>query len=109
MPVDIEDIDIKLQPSGAKSRISSEADYIVNPVLLGAAMKPSQWEDQYEDESVMSLDAMATERLKQFTDEYENLMKIENEDDRIIIKDQLFLVYGKLIRKQVREEKKNRK
>ena len=98
VPIDIEDI--KLQPSGAKSRISSEArepEYITNPAMIAAAMKPSQWDDQYEDESVLS--EMATERLKQFTDEYENLMKIENEDDRIIIKDQLFLVYGKIIRK----------
>lgn len=36
-------------------------------------------------------------------------MKIDDEDARILIKDQLFLVYGKIIRKQVREEKKNRK
>ena len=63
--------------SAAKSRISSNAadmDYITNPALLGAAMKPSQWQDEYEDESVLS--DMATERLRQFTDEYENLMKI---------------------------------
>lgn len=36
----------------------------MNPVMLGAAMKPSQWDDQYEDASELSLDAMATERLK---------------------------------------------
>ena len=36
-------------------------------------------------------------------------MCIEGEDDRILMKDHLFLVYGKVIRKQVRGEKKARK
>lgn len=45
------------------------------------------------------LGPMATERLRQFTEDYENLMHVEDDNDRILIKNQLFEVYGKIIRK----------
>jgi hypothetical protein len=37
------------------SRAESEADFLVNPLLINVGMKPAQWEEEYEDESALSL------------------------------------------------------
>lgn len=72
---------------------------LVNPLLIGVvAQKKPEWDDRLEEEDPM-LSEMATERLKQFTDDYEMLMHLEDDDQRILIKNHLFEVYGKIIRK----------
>ena len=46
-----------------------------------------------------TLDEMATERLKQFTEDYDALVQVKDETSRIMMKNHLFMVYDKVLRK----------
>lgn len=76
-------------------------------MLQGAAYQTSKFDKNLENdfdgaEATLNFD---TGKLKQFTDEYEILKQIEDEDQRILLKQWLFFKYEKEIKQQTREEK----
>lgn len=83
--------------------------HLVNNVMLqGNGKMPTSrfenaMEDDFEDADVtMKTD---TERLKQYPEEYEWLMSLENTEKHIIGKQMLFLKHEKELRKQAKREK----
>lgn len=65
-------------------------EYIVNPVLLNAMpYQTSRFDKKLEDDFEGADETMPleTERLKQFEEEYSMLMAIEDENQRILLKE----------------------
>lgn len=57
----------------------------------------SRFDNKYEDDfdgANVTLD-MQTDRLKQFPDDYEALNSVENQDERILMKQMIFMKYEK--------------
>jgi hypothetical protein len=71
---------------------------LINPVMLqGAAYQTSKFDKNLENdfegaEATLNFD---TSRLKQFPDEYDVLNKVEDEDQKILLKQWLFFKYEK--------------
>lgn len=52
---------------------------------------------------------MNTERLKQFPEDYEAINSIECPDQRILLKQVIFMKYEKILKKQAKQERKRKK
>jgi len=65
--------------------------------MCGAMQLSSRFDNKYEDDfdgANVTLD-MQTDRLKQFPDDYEALNSVENQDERILMKQMIFMKYEK--------------
>jgi hypothetical protein len=61
---------------------------VVNPVMVGAMQLTSKFDNKYEDDfegANVTMD-MATDRIRQFPEDYEALNSIANPDERILLK-----------------------
>lgn len=56
----------------------------------------------------MTLD-MNTDRLRQFPEDYAAINSIDNPDERIILKQVVFMKYERLLKKQAKLERKRKK
>ena len=64
----------------------------------------SKFDNKYEEDfegANVTLD-MATDRLKQFPDDYEAINSIDNIDERIIMKQIVFMKHERLLKKQAK-------
>ena len=59
----------------------------------------SKFENIYEDKDMNVTLDMNTDRLRQFPDEYEMLMNVDDPDNRIILKQVIFMKYEKMLKK----------
>lgn len=81
----------KLREAEAKEleeNYENGVDYVMNPVMVGAMHQTSQFDAKYEDDyegANITID-MATERLKQFPEDYQAINSIECPDQRILLK-----------------------
>lgn len=84
-----------------------DGEYLVNPVFLGAVYQTSRFdkalEDDYEDADQTL--PFETDRLRQYTDEYEMIMHVEDEEQRILLKQWLFMIHEKELKSQAKKEK----
>lgn len=80
--------------------------------MVGAMKLPeSKFDNQYEDDfegANVTLD-MATERLRQFPEDYEAVNSIGNPDERILLKQVVFMKYERILKKQAKTERKKKK
>jgi hypothetical protein len=80
---------------------------LVNPVFLGAVYQTSRFdkalEDDYEDADQTL--PFETDRLRQYADEYEMIMHVEDEEQRILLKQWLFMIHEKELKSQAKKEK----
>lgn len=104
----------KLMEAEAKeldANYENGVDYVMNPVMVGAMHQTSHFDANYEDDyegANLTLD-MATERLRQFPEDYEAINSIECPDQRILLKQVLFMKYEKLLKKQAKQDRKRKK
>ena len=69
--------------------------------MMGAMQMSSKFDSKLEDDydgANVTMD-MQTERLKQFPQDYEAINSIENPDERIIMKQIVFMKYEKILKK----------
>jgi hypothetical protein len=52
---------------------------------------------------------MKTERLRQFPAEYEAINSVKNPDERVILKQVIFMQFEKILKKQAKVERKKKK
>ena len=79
--------------------------------MIGAMQMSSKFDSKLEDDydgANVTID-MQTERLKQFPQDYEAINSIENPDERIIMKQIVFMKYEKILKKQAKMERKRKK
>jgi hypothetical protein len=81
---------------------------LVNPIMLqGVTYQTSKFDKNLENdfdgaEATLNFD---TSRLKQFTEDYDVLAKIDDEDQKILLKQWLFFKYEKVLKQQHKEER----
>ena len=76
------DYEVDKKNSDTDSEFVHGVDYVANPVMVGAMHQTSHFDAQYEDDfegANITLD-MATERLRQFPEDYEAINSIECPD-----------------------------
>lgn len=79
--------------------------------MVGAMQLSSKFDNKFEEDydgANVTLD-MNTDRLRQFPDDYEAINSIENIDERIIMKQIVFMKYERLLKKQAKMERKLKK
>lgn len=102
---------IEAEAKELEENYENGVDYVMNPVMVGAMHQTSAFDAKYEDDfegANITMD-MATERLKQFPDDYEAINSIECPDQRILMKQVLFMKYEKLLKKQAKQDRKRKK
>ena len=80
---------LKSTPKNDERMVQNEADdYITNPVMCQAMNLSSKFDKNLEDDydgANVTLD-MKTDRLRQFPEVYDDLKRIQDPDERIILK-----------------------
>jgi|TARA_B110001450_G_scaffold232524_1_gene235157 hypothetical protein len=66
--------------------------------MVGAMQLESGFDAKYEDEGNMTID-MATDRLQQFPDAYEAINAVDDPNERIILKQLLFMKHERILQK----------
>lgn len=83
---------------------------LVNPILVNPnPMGTSKFDKELEsDDDAGATLIFDTGRLQQFSEDYAHLQSLENTDQKIIVKQLLFMKYEGLLKMQAKEEKRIR-
>lgn len=79
--------------------------------MVAAMQQTSKFDNKYEDDfegANVTLD-METERIRQFPEDYEAINSVNNPDERILMKQVVFMKYERILKKQAKQERKKKK
>ena len=80
---------------------------MVGAMNAGTSKFDNKYEDDFEGANV-TMD-MQTARLRQFPEDYEAINSVDNPDERILLKQVIFMKYEKILKKQAKIERKKKK